>query len=128
MAVKIDSGALAATINDILDEYGDAAREAVEAAAKTTAKEVVKKLRQGGTYRGGEDFNKGWTSKTEKTRLGSVTTVYNKTRPQLAHLLEFGHATQNGGRTRAFNFIAPVADSVEAEFTAAFADEIKARQ
>lgn len=117
---KIDASGLRNVVNEYLAEYGDQATEAIEEASKATAKEVVKELRKGGGYNGGEKFNKGWTSKTEVSRLGSSTTVYNSTQPGLAHLLEFGHAKRNGGRTRAFNFIAPVSDSVEKKFEAAF--------
>lgn len=124
MAVKIDSSRLADTINGYLAEYGDDVRDAIEASSKKVAKEVVKELKQGGGFGGTGEFNKGWTSKTEQTRLGSGTVVYNKTQPGLAHLLEFGHAKQNGGRTRAFNFIAPINDSIEGKFVQAFEESI----
>lgn len=116
----IDASNLASVVGQFLAEYGEEAKTAIEEASKSTAKEVVKDLRKGGGYNGGAKFNKGWTSKTEAARLGSATTVYNSTQPGLAHLLEFGHAKRNGGRTRAFNFIAPVADSVEQKFEKAF--------
>lgn len=125
MASKIDFGDLRATINDILNDYGAEAAVAVEESAKETARQVVKDLKKGGSYNGGEDFNKGWTSKTEKTRLGTGTIIYNKTKPGLAHLLEFGHAKQNGGRTKAFNFIGPVADTVESRFLEAFENAMR---
>ena len=124
MAIRIGADGLRDTINSLLDEYGDETREAIEKSAKKTANEVVKDLRRGGSYEGGAEFNKGWTSKTETTRLGSETVVYNRTKPGLAHLLEFGHVKRNGGRTKAFNFIAPIADTVEEKFMAAFEDAI----
>ena len=124
MAVKIDSSRLADTINGYLAEYGDDVRDAIEASSKKVAKEVVKELKQGGGFGGTGEFNKGWASKTEQTRLGSGTVVYNKTAPGLAHLLEFGHVKQNGGRTRAFNFIAPINDSIEDKFVQAFEQAI----
>lgn len=124
MAIRIGADGLRDTINSLLDEYGDETREAIEKSAKKTANEVVKDLRRGGSYEGGAEFNKGWTSKTETTRLGSETVVYNRTKPGLAHLLEFGHVKTNGGRTKAFNFIAPIADTVEEKFMAAFEDAI----
>jgi len=124
MAVKIDSSRLAATINSYLEEYGDQAIEAIETSSKKVGKEVVKDLKKGGRFGGTGEFNKGWTSKTEKTRLGGTTFVYNKSQPGLAHLLEFGHAKMNGGRTTAYNFIAPVNDSVEDKFVKAFEEAI----
>lgn len=120
MSVKIDTDELRETINGLLEEYGDEAKDAIEAGAKDTAKAVVQELRKAGDFNRGQDFRKGWSAKTEMTRLGSSTVVYNRTKPGLAHLLEFGHAKQNGGRTKAFNFIAPIADTVEEKFLAAF--------
>lgn len=124
MAVKIDSQSLADVINGYLEEYGSGVRDAIEAASKQVAKDVVKELKQGGGFGGTGEFNRGWTSKTEQTRLGSGTVVYNKSQPGLAHLLEFGHVKTNGGRTKAFNFIAPINDSVEEKFVQAFKQSI----
>lgn len=120
MALRIDAGNLSSTIENILEEFGDSAKDVVEEACKDVAKQVVKDLRKAGDFNRGEDFRKGWTSKTENTRFGASVVVYNKTKPGLAHLLEFGHAKQNGGRTKAFNFIAPIADTVEKQFLDAF--------
>lgn len=53
------------------------------------------KSKNGGRYK------KGWTKRKE----GYGYRIYNKTAPQLTHLLEFGHATSKGGRARAFPHI-----------------------
>lgn len=120
MSVRIDSEQLRATINEMLAEYGDSARDAIEESCNDTAKAVVKDLKKAGDFNRGEKFRKGWTSKIELTRTGATAVVYNDTQPGLAHLLEFGHVKQNGGRTKAFNFIAPINDTVEEKFSAAF--------
>lgn len=114
--MKIDAKDLAATVNKYLAEYGDSVQDAIEETAKSVAKDVVKELKKGGDFKGSGAFNKGWTSKTEKTRLGAEAIVYNKSLPGLAHLLEFGHAKANGGRTTAYNFIAPINDATEDKF------------
>lgn len=124
MSVKINSDSLAATIESILDEYGDTAKEVVEDSCKDVAKQVVKDLRKAGDFNNGQDFRKGWASKTENTRFGASVVVYNKTKPGLAHLLEFGHVKTNGGRTKAFNFIAPINDTVETKFLEAFTKQM----
>ena len=108
MALKIGVFDFRDAINDILTEYGDAAKEAVELACKDTAKETARELQSAGTFQGGKEYRKGWTSKVELTRTGATAIVYNKAKPGLSHLLEFGHAKRNGGRTTAFNFIAPI--------------------
>ncbi len=114
--MRIDSQDLAATINKYLAEYGDSIQGAIEETAKSVAKDVVRELKKGGGFKGSGEFNKGWTSKVEKTRLGAEAIIYNKSLPGLAHLLEFGHAKANGGRTKAFNFIAPINDATEDKF------------
>lgn len=108
MALKIGVSDFRDAINEILAEYGDQAREAVELACKDTARETAKELQSAGTFKGGKEYRKGWTSKVELTRTGATAIVYNKAKPGLSHLLEFGHAKRNGGRTTAFNFIAPI--------------------
>lgn len=122
---SISADKMANTIAGILADYEQDVSEAIEKTSKDVAKQVVKELKQGGSYQGGAKFNAGWTSKTEKTRLETVTHVYNKTFPGLAHLLEFGHARRGGGRnTTAFNFISPINDTVADKFAQDFAQNI----
>jgi hypothetical protein len=54
--------------------------------------------------------------KTESDRLTFSAKIYNKKHYRLTHLLEFGHAKVNGGRTRAFPHIKPVNDWVQKEY------------
>lgn len=124
---KVDTAHLADIIQEYLDEYGLQVKDMLQKAAETTGKKVVKELRKGGSYNKhvvGEKFNDGWVATPEKTRVGISTVVHNTSVPGLAHLLEFGHAKRNGGRTKAFNFIAPVADQSEKLFAEAFEKEM----
>lgn len=116
MARTIGIDSFRDAINDILEEYGDTARSAIEAATKETAKQVAKELQSAGDFNGGAEYRKGWTSRVELTRTGASAVVYNKAKPGLSHLLEFGHAKRNGGRTRAFNFIAPIDATIGDKF------------
>ena len=98
----------------ILDEYGDDCRKAVIDTVKEVAKESAKELKTAGDFRNiTGKYRKDWTSKTETSRLGAEGVVYNRNNYQLTHLLEFGHAKQNGGRTRAFAHIEPVNENTE---------------
>ena len=49
--------------------------------------------------------------------------VWNKTNYQLTHLLEFGHVTRNGGRTRALPHIRPI----EEKYNVKFVDKLEKR-
>lgn len=126
---KVDASGLRAVVNEYFLQFGNEAYRAIEDSCAEVAKDIAKELRKGGSYqthKTGQKFNKGWTTEVQTGRLASAkvrmaqTIVYNKNIPGLAHLLEFGHAKRNGGRTRAFNFIAPVVDTVESRFESVF--------
>lgn len=116
MNTKIDALQLQSTISGMLDEYGQAAENVLADAVWNTAGDVVKELKRSGSFNGTGAYKRDWSRKLERGRLYASATVYNKSHYQLTHLLEFGHAKQNGGRTRAFPHIAPVNDQVEALF------------
>ncbi len=108
-----------------LDEYSDEAKAAADEAIQKVAKQTTKDLKKAGSF-GGNEFRKGWKSETEKSRVGVTSvTVGNADKPGLVHLLEFGHAKQNGGRTTAFNFVAPINDMVEQRFIEALEEALK---
>ena len=113
--VKVDN--LASAVMKALEEFSDFTDEAVDKGVSETAKDAVKKLQnahpEGSGQYGSWDisYNKGWTVK--KTKRDKKATIHNATDYQLTHLLEKGHAKVNGGRTRAFPHIAPVAEECE---------------
>ena len=56
---------------------------------------------------------------------GTIKTavVHNKNKPQIAHLLEYGHAKRNGGKVDSTPHIRPA----EAEYTEEFVEAVKRR-
>lgn len=108
--VKID--AVSETINEMLELYSKDVDEVVQEALPKVGKETVKELKQTSPKQTG-DYAKGWTQKVEKERLGSKLTVYNKTRYQLTHLLEKGHAKVSGGFVPGKPHIKPAQDKAE---------------
>lgn len=100
MAIKtIKPSELDKAVKDILAEYGDNVTEGVKAAVKRVAKIANKETKAGSNVKTGA-YKKGWAVKEEAIdRLQTTAIVHNRTRYQLAHLLEKGHALRRGGRT-----------------------------
>lgn len=118
---KLDS-----EIKKILEEYADDV-------TKNTG-EIVKKVGQKGAKAvkasaaaavgGSGKYAAGWTYEVEKTRLSTTVTIYNKSLPGLAHLLENGHAKTGGGRVAGRPHIAPVEQEITKEFEENITDAI----
>lgn len=105
--LTIEIGGLSEAIRQITKEYGDEARKALEESAEVAAKKTVETLKSTSPKRTGT-YSKSWRIKRELTKSGSPKlTVYNHKHGNLTHLLEFGHDTRSGGRTRAFPHIKP---------------------
>lgn len=98
---------MATVIMEGLQEYADLATEDLKAAVKKAGNEAKKDIQANAPEKSGA-YKKSWAVKTTRETSNAMeVTVYSKNRYQLAHLLEFGHAKRNGGRTRAFPHIAP---------------------
>lgn len=115
MSITIQPNEFYDTINKLLDEYGDEVAEAAATTARKVALEGKKKVKAGGQGNW-TNYNPSWSMKTESDRLTFSAKIYNKKHYRLTHLLEFGHAKVNGGRTRAFPHIKPVNDWVKKEY------------
>lgn len=111
MGVSIKASQLSSEMKAMLEEYQTEVSEAVIEALKETADEATQELHTAGTF-SGTKYRSSWTNEIQKKKFYSDAVVYNKKHYQLTHLLEFGHAKQNGGRTREFPHIAPVNEKV----------------
>lgn len=111
-----------AEIAGILEEYADDVRSNLDEITKEVGKKGAKAVKaQAQTAVDGKKYAGGWTSKVEVMRLGASATIYNKSQPGLAHLLEHGHVSRNGtGRTfdpvPGREHIAPVEKQLVEEF------------
>lgn len=108
--IKVDE--LAGEIVLALQAYTEDVSEAIDQAARDTAKAMAKDLRETSPKDTGE-YAKGWTHRKEAP--GSYR-VYNKKKPQLTHLLEHGHAKAGGGRVEGIPHIKPAQDRYVPEF------------
>lgn len=119
--IKVDE--LAKEIMDGLREYADLATEDMKKAVKKSGNAAKKDIAENAPKRTGK-YGKSWNVKTTlETSTAMTVTVHSKTQYQLAHLLEFGHALRQGGRTREFPHIEPAeqraAEMLEREVEAA---------
>jgi len=104
---------LSSVVNQYLEEYGSKAYEASDQAIREVAKDVTKDLKKAGDFGGSGAFRKSISAEIKGTRIGTNATIGAKApHYRLTHLLEFGHAKQNGGRVDGYNFVAPINNTV----------------
>lgn len=136
MAKKVTADNLAEEIEKILSEYTDDVQNNMDVITKKIGQKGAAALRNQSkaTFPNSEHdrYAKGWTAQTEKTRLYTVVTIYNKNQAGLAHLLEFGHVSANGYGRNYQTDKAPVkgrehVKKVEKELVVEYEREVKAK-
>ena len=107
MSRKVSIDGLADAIMTELNEYKDLSTEDMKKDVRKVAQTVKKDIQANAPRKSGK-YAKSWSVKTDKeTNETLVLVVHSKTKYQLAHLLEKGHAKRGGGRTAAQPHIAP---------------------
>ena len=98
---------MADDIKRYMDEYSRLAASEMKEAVKTAANEAKKNVEANAPVRSGK-YAKSWAvKKTKENSTALELTLHSKTQYRLTHLLEFGHALRNGGRTEGQVHIAP---------------------
>lgn len=88
----------------------------VSKTVQNTAKSLRGELTEGiGVHEWSKDYRGGFSSHTERNGHLTKGEVGNKAKPGLVHLLEDGHATPTGRRTRAFKHMEPALEQTEDE-------------
>ena len=107
---SVDIDDLADAITEEVKKYTDDVSEAIEEEVKETSKKVRKEAKDNSPEQTGE-YKKGWRRK-RRSRGGEISYfVHNKNKPQLVHLLEYGHALQYGGSVSAIPHLRPAYDN-----------------
>lgn len=107
---------LATEIEGVLENYNKTIVSGVKSETKKAMKQLVKGTKQDAPLgKRNQHYKDSITSKkVVETDDGIVLRWYVKGSDyRLSHLLEKGHATRNGGRTRAYRFISKNLDKVK---------------
>ena len=112
-------------MNDLLKEYGDAILDKVDDILPGVAERAAKQLRETSPERTG-NYAKSWKV-SKKTRAGTFSEmrVYNEKYYRLTHLLEYGHASRNGGRVKAQPHIIWVEESASEDLINSLMDAVE---
>ena len=111
MAQKVSVDHLSDAIMEGLEEYAELAAEEVKTAVRKAGKTVKDQISQTAPERTGA-YAKSWAvKKTKESSQLLEVTVHSKSRYQIAHLLEHGHAKRGGGRVRAIPHIGPAEET-----------------
>lgn len=101
MVIKVTIDGLAAAIADTVKQYTEAVEAAVEKEVDDTANKVLEDIRDNSPVKTGK-YKRGWRRTRQGRQRGvSRFVIHQKAKPNITHLLEFGHAKVGGGRVPA---------------------------
>ena len=117
MVAKVKPEQLDEAIRGQLETYSAEITKNINENLKEVTDTTAETLKKGGAYkeRTGK-YTPDWSVTARKavsTTQGEQYSVHNRKHYQLTHLLEKGHVTRNGKRTRAFEHILPAEQAAE---------------
>lgn len=126
MAKSFGPAGLSAALQKELELYHRNTIEKVNAAGETAVKDLVKKTKATAPVDSGS-FKKNITSKKVDAGNGMKKFIWCVKAPdhRITHLLVHGHATQNGGRTKANPFLQNALDVVLPEYEKSVEEALK---
>lgn len=127
MSKKVKLDDLGAAIAAELTTYGKEVTDRVNECGRVTIKELVKKTKATAPKGARGSFQRNITSKEVDAGHGMKSFIWHVkgTDSRLTHLLVHGHATKNGGRTKADPFLANALDQVLPDYEKAIEEAVQ---
>ena len=108
--------------------YGQTITDSVKEVTEQSMKRLVKESKQKAPVgKRKKHYKSNITSKTTYNAPTGITKTWYVKSPdyRLTHLIIKGHATRNGGRTQANDFLSPIVEDVEKEYVEKIEEVIK---
>ena len=115
MAIKVNANNLSVVLEKMLGEYAESVRQGIKKDVRGVAKECRDEIKAKSPVDTGK-YRAGWATRTAFESLYDIRMeVYNRSKPELTHLLENGHAKVGGGRVEGHPHIRPADEHAEEE-------------
>lgn len=107
MAIKVSANNLSVVLEKMLGEYAESVRQGVKKDVHDVAVQCRDEIKAKSPVDTGK-YRAGWATRTAFESFDDIRMeVYNRSKPELTHLLENGHAKVNGGRVSGRPHIRP---------------------
>ena len=107
MAIKVSANNLSVVLEKMLGEYTESVRHGIKKDIRDVAAQCRDEIKTKSPVDTGR-YRAGWSIRTAFESLDDIRMeVYNRSKPELTHLLENGHAKVNGGRVAGRPHIRP---------------------